>query len=99
MRFSEKVLQKVSEIPRGKVSTYKALARACGSPRAARAVGNALNSNPNLIKVPCHRVVCFDGRIGGYAFGRGKKAMLLRSEGLEIRDSRIEGLESALFRF
>jgi O-6-methylguanine DNA methyltransferase len=44
-------------------------------------VGNALNKNPDLKTIPCHRVVCADGRIGGYRFGSRKKRILLQKEG------------------
>ena len=62
--FADNVLALVKEIPRGKVTTYKALGNALGN-KAYRAVGNALRHNPNPIIVPCHRVVCSDGSLGG----------------------------------
>lgn len=64
--------------------TYGEVARAAGSPRAARAVGSALRKNPDLARVPCHRVVRFDGGVGGYAGGVRAKIKLLRSEGVEV---------------
>lgn len=79
------MLRRVGKIPRGRVTTYSALARALGRPGAARAVGNALNKNPHLGAVPCHRVVRSDGRVGGYARGAKKKAALLRAEGVIMR--------------
>jgi len=87
--FSQKVLALVPKIPAGRVTTYKELAKAAGSPRAARAVGNVLNKNPRPVKAPCHRVVCSDGRIGGYALGIGKKTRLLESEGVEIENGQV----------
>ena len=71
-------------IPVGKVTTYKTLAAAAGNPKAARAVGNILNKNPNLVSVPCHRVIRSDGKVGGYSVGQQKKIELLRKEGVEI---------------
>jgi len=83
--FSERVYKVVSKIPKGKVMTYKQVAAAAGNPKAARAVGNILNKNPNPVKVPCHRVIRSDGDIGGYAFGKKKKANLLKKEGYNSR--------------
>ena len=53
------------KIPAGKVSTYGDLAKAPGNPLASRQVGRILGRNPNPIKVPCHRVVMSDGKVGG----------------------------------
>jgi methylated-DNA-[protein]-cysteine S-methyltransferase len=82
--FNELVLEKCKEIPKGKVTTYKELACAIGSPNSARAVGNALNKNKNLVVVPCHRVVRSNGFVGGYTKGIKKKIELLESEGVEV---------------
>jgi methylated-DNA-[protein]-cysteine S-methyltransferase len=72
------------KIPAGKVSTYGDLARALGNPSASRAIGRILGENPNPIKVPCHRVVMSNGRVGGYAYGTAKKRQLLENEGLSF---------------
>jgi len=53
-------------------------------------VGSALNKNPYAPEVPCHRVVCVDGRIGGFAGGPRKKLRLLRSEGVEVESGRVD---------
>lgn len=79
--FQEKVYSAVKKIPKGEVRTYKQIARAIGHPRAFRAVGNALNKNPDLKTIPCHRVVRSDGKIGGYRGGVKKKRTLLLLEG------------------
>jgi len=71
-------------IPEGRISTYGDIARALGNPGASRAVGRILNKNPNPITVPCHRVVMSDGSIGGYAFGKDRKKLLLGKEGLSF---------------
>lgn len=91
-RFDQKVYQALKRIPRGTVTTYGALARVIGKPRGARAVGQALGRNPHPVRVPCHRVVRADGRIGGYAGGTKKKIALLRAEGIAIRDGRVKQL-------
>lgn len=72
------------KIPPGKVSTYGDLARALGNPSASRMIGRILGKNPNPIKVPCHRIVMSDGRVGGYAYGIAKKRQLLENEGVSL---------------
>jgi methylated-DNA-[protein]-cysteine S-methyltransferase len=81
--FQRTVLKAAQAVPRGQVATYGQIARRIGRPRAARAVGQALGSNPVPIVIPCHRVLASDGRLGGYS-GRGglrTKEKLLRLEG------------------
>jgi methylated-DNA-[protein]-cysteine S-methyltransferase len=62
------------------------MAEAAGSPRASRAAGNALGSNPIPIVVPCHRVLHSGGGLGGYAGGLERKKLLLTLEGSLIKD-------------
>jgi methylated-DNA-[protein]-cysteine S-methyltransferase len=99
--FQARVLELVSKIPKGKVTTYKELARALDNPRAYRAVGNALACNPHPVKIPCHRVVRSDRKIGGYGGNRlagKKKARLLLNENVEILDGKVS-LKKYMFRF
>jgi len=77
--FKEKVFEIVKKIPRGKVLSYKEIAQLAGRPLAFRAVGNILNKNCDP-KVPCHRVIRRDGKIGGYNRGVKKKTELLKKE-------------------
>ena len=79
--FAEKVYEVVGKIPRGKVLTYKEVARLAGNKNASRAVGNILNKNHNP-KIPCHRVIRSDGKLGGYNRGAKKKKEILKSEGV-----------------
>ncbi len=95
-KFDKRVLDLISKIPEGKVSTYKQVAIALGKPKAARAVGNALSKNPNPVEIPCHRVVKSSGTIGGYRLGRDKKVELLRKEGVEVIEGKID-LEKYFF--
>ena len=88
MDFEEKVLKVVKKIPRGKVLSYKETARLAGNPRAFRIVGNILNKNHNS-KIPCHRVVRSDGKIGGYNKGEKKKTLLLQKEGVKLVGGKI----------
>ena len=78
--FSEKVYNEVRKIPKGKVMTYKQVAKAAGRPNAARAVGNILNKNYDS-DIPCHRVVRSDGKLGGYNRGKDQKQEILKQEG------------------
>jgi methylated-DNA-[protein]-cysteine S-methyltransferase len=79
--FTRKVLRATSLIPFGSLSTYMEVAGRAGNPRAYRAAGNALGSNPIPIVVPCHRVVHADGGLGGYTGGLDRKRFLLSLEG------------------
>ncbi len=79
--FNLKVLRATAAIPYGAVSTYSDMARKAGSPRAARAAGNALHNNPIPLVVPCHRVLHRGGGMGGYGGGLPMKEYLLRLEG------------------
>ena len=79
-KFSQRVYEVVKKIPKGKVLTYKEVARRAGKPRAYRAVGNVLNKNRNP-RVPCHRVIRSDGTLGGYMKGVKAKMVILRREG------------------
>ena len=72
------VLDGARRLSYGEVTSYGALARAIGRPRAARAVGGALGRNPVPLMIPCHRIVAGDGTLGGYGGGgRGARARLL----------------------
>jgi O-6-methylguanine DNA methyltransferase len=97
-RFAAKVYELTSEVPKGKVTTYGAIARKMGKPRASRAVGAALRANPTPIVVPCHRVVGQDGSLRGYggAGGTPKKAKLLKKEGVRLVDGKVD-LSKSLF--
>ncbi len=86
--FQEKVWKLTSKVPKGKVTSYAAIAHALGT-GAYRAVGNALNKNPWPTKTPCHRVVNSDGRIGGWAHDVDEKIAALNKEGIMVRDGKI----------
>ncbi|MDD5341359.1 MAG: MGMT family protein [Patescibacteria group bacterium] len=97
--FQKKVLKLVSNIPRGKVSTYQFLAKKLGNKKLARAVGNALNKNQKLITIPCHRVVKSNGLVGGYKLGTARKIKLLDSEGIIIKKEKIVCLAECFYKF
>ena len=91
--FQKRVYALLKRVPRGKVTTYGALAKKLKS--SPRAVGQALRVNPYAPRVPCHRVIRSDGSIGGF---RGKtkgkaikeKIELLRTEGIEVSENKIK---------
>ncbi len=82
--FQRRVLEVVSGIPRGEVRPYAWVAREAGSPKASRAVGSVMASNPVPLLIPCHRVVRNDGSTGNYAFGANEKVGLLEGEGVPV---------------
>lgn len=96
MRFSDRVLELTKKIPKGKVTTYKAIAEKLNT-RAYRAVGNALNKNKHPVIIPCHRVVNHDGRIGGYGGGLPKKISILKKEGIEVKNGEVVDFEKKRF--
>jgi methylated-DNA-[protein]-cysteine S-methyltransferase len=79
--FAKRVLRKTAAIPYGGHLSYAEVAAEAGSPRGARAAGNALGSNPIPIVIPCHRVLHSGGGIGGYGGGLDRKRYLLELEG------------------
>jgi len=87
--FNERCYDILRKVPKGKVTTYKEIAKKLKC-KAYRAVGNAMNKNPYAPSVPCHRVIKFNGEIGGFASGTKKKIEMLRKEGIEIKDNKID---------
>jgi methylated-DNA-[protein]-cysteine S-methyltransferase len=78
--IAREVLAATARVRFGRTTTYGAIAERIGRPRAARAVGNALGSNPIPIVIPCHRVLRSGGSLGGYAGGVERKRRLLTLE-------------------
>ncbi len=100
MNFNQKVLQLTKRIPKGKISTYKEIAKKLGT-KSYRAVGQALKKNPYAPNVPCHRVVTSDGSLGGYdgKMNSPKKINLLKKEGIMMKNNKIIDFKKFLFRF
>src|SRR5690348_10913243 len=94
MSFNEKVWAVCATVPKGKVTTYAAIARKLNTV-AYRAVGNALNKNPYAPDVPCHRVVGSDGSLTGFAAGLEKKKRLLKAEGVVFVNGKVDLKQSA----
>ncbi len=88
--FQIKVWEALLQLPAGRVTTYQDLATWIGSPRSARAVGNAVAHNPLAYLIPCHRVLQKSGDFGNYRYGSArKKAMLLREETDLVKSEKI----------
>ena len=96
--FNKRCYQKLTLIPKGMISTYFELAKSLDS-NAYRAVGNAMENNPNPISVPCHRIIRNNGTLGGYTLGIKKKFELLNKEGIKIKNNKIVDFEKKLFQF
>lgn len=84
--FEQEVWLGLRDIPYGETRSYKWLAEKVGSPGAVRAVGQALGKNPLPVILPCHRIICSDGTIGGYSPRLEIKEWLLRHEVSNQRD-------------
>ncbi len=98
MNFRDQCYELLLKVPKGKVTTYQAIAHALKT-KAYRAVGTAMAKNPNPISVPCHRVVKSSGEIGNYAFGIDKKIALLEQEGIEIKNSKVVNFADMFYDF
>ncbi len=96
--FSEKCYRVLRKVPKGRVTTYGAIAKTLGT-KAYCAVGSSMNKNPYVPKVPCHRVVNSDGKIGGFASGVKDKIKILRREGVGVKNGRVVNFKKKLFRF
>lgn len=83
--FQKKTWKVLSDIPYGKVLTYKQVAEKIGKPKAYRAVGGACGANELPIIIPCHRVMASSGGLGGFSGGLGLKRQLLKLEGVKIK--------------
>ena len=114
--FNQKCYNLLRIVPKGKVTTYKAIAERLDS-KGYRAVGNAMNKNPNAFSLtqskggmgglgsvsgkgntPCHRVINSDGKLGGFATGIRNKIRLLKAEGVDIKNGKVD-LERYEFKF
>jgi len=87
--FAEKVYRITKQIPKGKVASYKDIAHQLNC-KAYRAVGSALNKNPHAPIVPCHRVINSNGQLGGFALGLKQKIKMLKKEGINMENDKID---------
>ena len=93
-------LELLTQIPKGKLTTYQALAMALGDTMATRAVGAIMAANEQIEKYPCYKVVHNDGRVGEYSGAGGslEKMKRLQAEGIEVRDGYVPNLSKYLFK-
>lgn len=99
--LARRTYELLKTVPKGRVTTYKALARALGT-KAYRTIGQFMRQNPYAPTVPCHRVVASDGTIGGFMGKRDglaikKKIELLKNEGVTIKKNKITNFKHVIF--
>ena len=91
--FNESCYEILRKVPKGKVTTYKAIAEKLKS-KAYRQVGRAMNKNPYGFSsggdVPCHRVIGSNGDLVGFASGLKKKTEMLKKEGVEVKNGKVD---------
>jgi methylated-DNA-[protein]-cysteine S-methyltransferase len=87
--FQKAVWQALCNIGYGEVASYADIADKIGKPKACRAVGGAVGSNPISIIIPCHRVIGSDASLTGFGGGLPAKQRLLETEGHDIKNSKI----------
>ena len=96
--FQLEVWRDLLDIPSGMVTTYQHIAERIRRPRAARPVGQAVGANPVMCIVPCHRVVCSNGTLGGYRWDVSRKIKLLNGEAkANTKSAGLQNWESTLF--
>jgi AraC family transcriptional regulator of adaptative response/methylated-DNA-[protein]-cysteine methyltransferase len=82
--FQLKVWEALLRIPPGRLATYSSLSGKIGNPRASRAVGSAVGSNPIAFLIPCHRVILATGQTGQYHWGSTRKTALIGWEAAKM---------------
>ena len=89
---TKRIYEAVKRIPKGYVATYARVAEMAGNKKMSRAVGNALNKNPDPDNIPCFRVVNSKGELAPeFAFGgMGEQRKLLEAEGIEVKDNKVD---------
>jgi len=96
--YIKKLQLLLSQIPKGKITTYKEIGRAMKT-KGYRYIGQLLNKNPEPDEYPCYKVVCSNGSLGGYSGGIKDKVQRLRNDGIVIKNGKVFNLESVLFKF
>ncbi|MDY6329836.1 MAG: methylated-DNA--[protein]-cysteine S-methyltransferase [Lachnospiraceae bacterium] len=89
---TKRIYEAVKKIPKGKVATYRQIAKMAGNERMSRAVGNALHKNPEPDKIPCYKVVNSKGELASeFVFGgRDVQAKLLEADGIEVVNNKVD---------
>jgi len=98
--MAEETYRLLRQVPKGKVTSYGALAEALGAMEASRLVGQYMAQNPYAPEVPCHRVVHSDGKIGKFSSPRGvpQKIEMLANEGVNVKNGKVVDFEKVLFK-
>ena len=99
MIIEKKIYRKLLQVPSGKITTYKELAKSVGLQNGQRVIGQIMKKNPFPVIIPCHRVVKSNGEIGGYAYGISIKKNMLVKEGISISNNKIKKFQKTIFRF
>ena len=99
MTIEKKIYRKLLQVPPGKITTYKELARSIGLENGQRVIGQIMKKNPFPVIIPCHRVVKSNGEIGGYAYGMSVKKNMLVKEGISISNNKIKNFQKTFFSF
>ena len=94
--IEKKIYRKLLQVPSGKITTYKELARSVGLENGQRVIGQIMKKNPFPVIIPCHRVVKSNGEIGGYAYGINIKKSMLVKEGILIKNNKIKNFQKTL---
>jgi len=94
-----KVYRLTRQVPAGRVTTYGALAKAAGNPKATRGIGMLMHVNPDAPRTPCHRVVMSNGKVGGYGSKKGvsQKIERLKAEGVNVINGKVVNFDRKLF--
>lgn len=82
--FQQTIWEYLTKIPFGRTLSYKDLGKKIGSEKYARAVGNACNKNPLPLLIPCHRIIQSNGHLGGFAYSKKLKEILLEFEKTQL---------------
>jgi O-6-methylguanine DNA methyltransferase len=98
---AKRAYELLCQVPKGRVTTYGAIAKALGKPKSSRVVGAIMRGNPHAPKVPCHRVVKSNGTLGGYSGSDPanirRKVERLEAEGVRVKGDRIVDFEKVFF--
>ena len=97
MNLSDYTYYLVRQIPKGRVSTYGAVAKALGNKNYARVVGLYMNKNPDAETMPCFKIVNSDGSLGGFGLGINDKIRRLQNDGIEVKNGKIINFENVFF--
>jgi len=99
LNLEKQVYLKLLKVPKGKVTTYKELAKAVGLENGQRFIGQIMKKNPYPVIIPCHRVINSNGKTGGYFFGDQVKIKMLSKEGFLIKQGKVVNFEKKVYRF